>query len=64
MSGRLLSKDQISVLADLPSREVLLGRLLSVMLGTQTGLVRVLSGVQRNLVQVLEAYRTKKAEQN
>jgi large subunit ribosomal protein L10 len=64
MSGRLLSKDQISVLADLPSREVLLGRLLSVMLGIQTGLVSVLSGVQRNLVQVLEAYRAKKAEQN
>ncbi len=64
MSGRLLSKDQISVLADLPSREILLSKLLSVMVGTQTGLVSVLSGVPRNLVQVLEAYRLKKAEQH
>lgn len=64
MGCRLLSKDQISVLADLPSREVLLGKLLSVMVGTPTGLVSVLSGVPRNLVQVLEAYRLKKAEQH
>lgn len=64
MGGRLLSKDQISVLADLPSREILLGKLLSVMLGTQTGLVSVLAGVQRKLVGVLDAYRAKKAEQN
>lgn len=64
MGGRLLSREQISVLADLPGREVLLGKLLSVMLGTQTGLVSVLVGVQRQLVGVLEAYRAKKAEQN
>jgi large subunit ribosomal protein L10 len=61
MGGKLLSKDQINTLADLPSREILLGRLLSVMLGTQTGLVRVLSGVPRSFVQVLNAYREKKA---
>jgi large subunit ribosomal protein L10 len=61
MGGKLLSKDQITSLADLPSREVLLGKLLSVMLGTQTGLVQVLSGVPRSFVQVLNAYREKKA---
>lgn len=61
MGGKLLSKDQITSLADLPSREVLLGKLLSVMLGTQTGLVQVLSGVPRSFVQVLNSYREKKA---
>ncbi len=64
VGGKLLSKDQINTLADLPSREVLLGKLLSVMLGVQTGLVSVLSGVPRSLVQVLGAYQEKKAEQH
>ncbi len=61
MGGRLLSKEQVSTLAELPSREVLLSKLLSVMVGVQTGLVTVLSGVPRGLVQVLDAYRAKKA---
>jgi len=37
----------------LPSREVLIGKLLSLMIGVQTSLVNVLSGVPRNFVQVL-----------
>ena len=35
------SKAQIDALADLPSREVLLAKLLSVLVGAQTGLVNV-----------------------
>ncbi len=62
MGGKLLSKEQIGTLAELPSREVLLSKLLSVMVGVQTGLVTVLSGVPRSLVQVLDAYRAKKTE--
>jgi large subunit ribosomal protein L10 len=61
MGGRLLSREQVNTLAELPSREVLLGKLLSVMVGVQTGLVNVLSGVPRSLVQVLDSYRAKKA---
>lgn len=61
LGGRLLSREQVNTLAELPSREVLLGKLLSVMVGVQTGLVNVLSGVPRSLVQVLDAYRAKKA---
>ncbi len=60
LDGKLINKDQISALAELPSREVLLAKLLSVMIGVQTSLVNVLSAVPRGLVNVLDAYRTKK----
>jgi large subunit ribosomal protein L10 len=60
LDGKLLSKDQISALAELPSREVLIAKLLSVMVGAQTSLVSVLSAVPRGLVNVLDAYRKKK----
>ncbi|MBN1382203.1 MAG: 50S ribosomal protein L10 [Deltaproteobacteria bacterium] len=60
LNGKLLSKDQIGALAELPSREVLIGQLLSVLVGAQTGLVNVLSGVPRSFVQVLNAYRQSK----
>ena len=63
LHGRLLNREQLSVLAELPSREILLGRLLSVMVGVQTGLVNVLSGVPRKLVQTLVAYRMKKEQE-
>jgi large subunit ribosomal protein L10 len=60
LDGRLLNREQIKALAELPSREVLLGKLLSVLIGVQTQLVTVLSAVPRGLVQVLEAHRLKK----
>ena len=64
MGGKPLSREQVTVLAELPSREILLGKLLSVLVGTQTSLVNVLSGVPRNFVQVLDAYREQKASAN
>lgn len=64
LSGKVLSKEQLTTLAELPSREVLIGKLLSLMIGVQTSLVTVLSGVPRNFVQVLDAYRQKKASTN
>ena len=48
-------------LAKLPSRDQLLGQLLSVMVGPVRGLATVLSGAQRSLVQVLAAIQEKKA---
>jgi large subunit ribosomal protein L10 len=51
-------------LALLPSREILLGKLLSVMVGVQGGLVNVLAAVPRGFVQVLNAYREKKESGN
>jgi len=64
LEGKVLSVAQINALAELPSREVLLAKLLSVMVGVQTSLVNVLSAVPRGLVQVLEAYRVKKETDN
>lgn len=60
LDGRLISREQLQQLAELPSREVLLGKLLSVLVGAQTNLVNVLSAVPRSFVQVLEAYRSQK----
>ena len=64
MSGTFLTKEQIQELSELPSREVLLGKLLSIMVGAQTSLVSVLSGVPRQFVQLLEAYRAQKEKEN
>jgi large subunit ribosomal protein L10 len=64
LDGKLISKQQISALAELPSKEVLVGKLLSVMVGVQASLVNVLSGVPRSFICALNAYRTKKESGN
>lgn len=61
LQGTLIDSAAIKALADLPPREVLLGQLLSVMVGTPTGLVRVLTAVPRSLLNVLNALKEKKA---
>ena len=60
LEGKLLTKEDLSDFAELPSREILLGKLLSIFVAVQTTLVNVLSAVPRGLVQVLDAYRVKK----
>lgn len=60
LGSKLLGVDDITALSMLPSREVLLAQLFSVMNGASTGLVNVLSGNIRNLMQVLAAIREKK----
>ena len=60
LDGKLLTRSDISALAELPSREVLLGKLVSVMAAVPTSFVTVLSGVPRSFVQVLNAYCEKK----
>ena len=64
LDGKILSATQLSALALLPSREILLGKLLSVMIGVQGGLVNVLAAVPRGFVQVLDQYRQKKESDN
>jgi len=64
LDGKLLSKPELIALAELPSREVLLGKLVSVMAAVPTSLVTVLSAVPRSLVQVLNAYGEKKKTLN
>ncbi len=60
LDGKLISKEQIGALAELPSREVLIGKLLSVMVGVQASFVNVLSAVPRSFICLLDAYRAKK----
>lgn len=61
LGGRWLSAADVEALARLPSREQLLGQLLSVLVGPMRNLVGVLSGVPRSFVQVLHAIEQKKA---
>ncbi len=64
LDGKLLTKSDLTALAELPSREVLLGKLVSVMAAVPTSFVTVLNGVQRNFVQLLNAYGEKKKTLN
>jgi large subunit ribosomal protein L10 len=64
LNGKVITGEQLNQLAMLPSREVLLGKLLSVLVGVQTGFVSVLSAVPRSMVQILEAYRQKREKTN
>jgi len=57
MNGKVLDINAIKALSALPSREALIGQLLSVMTGVPTGLVRALSDVQRQLLNVLMAVK-------
>lgn len=61
LSGKPLSVSDVEGLASLPDRDVLLAQLLSVMNASQTGLVNVLTGVIRGLLNVLHAVEEKKA---
>jgi Ribosomal protein L10 len=57
LGNKLLSPEELKALANLPSRDVLLAKLLGTMQAPITGLVSVLSGTTRNFVYVLEAIR-------
>jgi large subunit ribosomal protein L10 len=61
LEGTVLSIADIKALADLPSREVLLAKMLGSMNAPVTNFVGVLAAVPRSLVQVLAAIQDKKA---
>ncbi len=60
MGGKMIDLNGIKALANLPSREILLGQLLSVMSAVPTSFVRVLGAVPSGLLNVLEALKAKK----
>ena len=60
LSGKPLSQEDLIALAKLPSREVLLGQLLSDMQGVPAGFVRVLAGVPRKFLYLLQAVKEQK----
>ena len=62
LGGQALSLKNLEALSKLPAREVLLAQLLGVLQGVPAGLVTVLAGVIRNLLNVLVALKDKKAE--
>ena len=61
VEGKMISAEGVKALADLPSREALLGQMLSVFQGPTTNFVGVFSSLLRKLVGILDAIREKKA---
>ena len=60
LGGKLLTKEQVFALADLPSREQLLAQVVGTIAGPLRGLVTVLSGPARGLVTCLNQIKDKK----
>ncbi len=60
LEGKLLSEDDVKALANMPSREELLGKLAYVIASPLTGLVNVLAGVPRGMLNVLTAVKEEK----
>ncbi len=62
LEGEKLTMDELIALSKLPSKEVLLGQLLSVLNNVPTGLVRVLAGVPRTFLYGLQAVKDQKEQ--
>lgn len=63
VDGRPITAAEFESLADLPSREVLLAKVLYLMMYPITGLATALNGVLRNFVVVLDQVRLQKESQ-
>ena len=62
IDGQFTSAEKIGILANLPTREELIAKLVSTMKSPLAGLVNVLNGNQRKLVYALSAIARKKSE--
>ena len=60
VEGKKVSSEEIQALADLPSREELISKMLSVFQGPTTNFAGVFSSLSRKLVGTLDAIRVKK----
>ncbi len=63
IEGKKVSPGEIEALADLPSREVLISKMLAVFNGPTTSFAGVFGGVLRKLVGTLDAVREKKGSE-
>lgn len=63
LTGKVVDKSQLDALADLPSREVLLGQIVGVIAAPMTKLAGCFNACQRDLVNVLDQIRKQKEEQ-
>lgn len=60
MEGKGVTAAQLKAISELPSKEVLLSRLVGSLISPHRGILGVLQGVQRNLVQVVNAIKDTK----
>jgi len=60
MGGKILELNEIKALSALPSREILLGTLVSVLNNVPTGFVRTIAEIPRSLLNVLQAVKDQK----
>lgn len=60
VEGKVITAEEVQALASLPSREVLIAKLLGSMQAPISGVVNVLQGTIRNVVYVLDAIRSQK----
>lgn len=60
MDGAAVTEGDIKAISDLPSKEVLLGQIVGSLVAPHRGLLGVLNGVTRNLVQVINAIKDTK----
>lgn len=60
VDGKKISPEEVKILSNLPSKEVLISQMLSVFQGPTTQIVRVFSGLLRKLVGTLDAIKEKK----
>ncbi|MFA6528312.1 MAG: 50S ribosomal protein L10 [Candidatus Gracilibacteria bacterium] len=63
MEGKILSREDVAALSKMLSKPELLAKMLGSLQAPASGVVNCLAGVTRALVQVVEAYRKKLAEQ-
>ena len=63
LDGKVIAVEEVKALAELPSREELLAKLVGSMQAPISGLVNVLQGTIRNFVYTLEAVRQKKEQE-
>lgn len=63
LDGKVIDEKEVKALANLPSREELIAKLLGSMNAPITGTVSVLSGIIRNAVGVIDAIRAKKEKE-
>lgn len=57
----MFTPEQLKAISNLPTKEVMLGQIVGLLVSPHRGLVTVLSGVSRNLVQVINAIKEKKS---
>jgi len=62
LGGKYMDAAGVEALSKMPSREVMLAKLLSVLVAVPTGFVNVLAGVPRKLLYALKAIEEKKAQ--